>query len=223
MKRRSSSAPLISLTDMHENLRDKWIEMAIREVWTECQFAQVSLSNIDLKAAPNTDVVFTSIHSFLSHCANASKLLDAKEWPDEALKNSRVGSLINTVLRALGFKRGRGGKTIGEILGVSKTLVIHKRRWFRNSLEHYDERLWTWLKTYGPDVLIFDYNVMPKSAVKVAPASKHIWVRNYDPVSNTFTFTDKDLDLSEMSKEVLDIQQIADQWVKNNCPARHRI
>ena len=207
---------------MNEKLHDKWIEMAIREVWTQCQFAQVAFSNINSKAAANTDAVFSSIHSFLSHCANASKLLDAKERPDEALKPWRLGSLVSKVLRALGFKRGTGGKTIGEILGVSKRLFIHKKRWFRNSLEHYDERLWAWLKTYGPDVSIFDYNVMPKSTVKLAPNSKHIWVRNYDPTSNTFTFTDRDLDLSEMHKEVLDIQQIADQWVKNNCPGRHR-
>lgn len=203
---------------MDTKLHDKWIEMAIREVWTQCQFALVAFANISSKAAKNTDVVFSSIHSFLSHCANASKLLDAKEWPDEVLTHPRLESLIKTILRVLGFKRGNGGKNIGEILGVSKTLVIHKKRWFRNSLEHYDERLWTWLKSYGPDVSIFDYNVMPKSAVKVAPKLKHIWVRNYDPTTNTFTFTDKDLDLSVMHKEVLDIQQLADQWVKKNCP-----
>lgn len=203
---------------MDIKLHDKWIEMAIREVWTQCQFAHVAFSNINPKAAANTDVVFSSIHSFLSHCANVSKLLDAREWPDQVLTRSRFRSLIKRILRALGLTRGNGGKSMGEILGVPRGLAIHKKRWFRNSLEHYDERLWTWLKGYGPDVSIFDYNVMPKSAIKVAPNLKHIWVRNYDPMTNTFTFTGKDLDISVMHKEILDIQRLADQWVKQNCP-----
>jgi len=80
---------------------------------------------------------------------------------------------------------------------------------------HNHDRLWTWLKTYGPNVVIFDYIIIRKNLISVPPDSKHIWVRNYNPTTKTFTFTGKDLDISEMDNEILDLQRQADAWVKN--------
>jgi len=58
--------------------KDLWVEMSIREIWTQAHFAEIAFSHVDPKAASNNDAVFSSIHSFLSHCAMVSKMLSAK-------------------------------------------------------------------------------------------------------------------------------------------------
>src|SRR5258708_20725593 len=98
--------------------RDLWVEMSIREISKEGHFADIAYNNIQAKGAVSTDIVFSSIHSFLSHCAMISKLLEASE--------------------------PGGGATIGAVLRVPSSSPIHKRK-FRNSLEHYDERLKDWI------------------------------------------------------------------------------
>lgn len=114
---------------------DLWVEMSIREIWTQCHFALIAVENIDKKAASPTDQAFSSIHSFLSHTANVSKLLNG---------------------------RGDSSKTIGQILGVDEGSVIHERE-FRNHLEHYDERLKRWIGRYKEGAVISTYNIGPRS------------------------------------------------------------
>lgn len=65
--------------------RDYWVEMSIREIWTQAHFAELAYANIDIKATKDTDIVFSSIHSFLSHCAMVSKLLSGKDDVDPPL------------------------------------------------------------------------------------------------------------------------------------------
>ena len=110
--------------------------MSIREIWTQCHFALIAYANIDKKAASPTDQAFSSIHSFLSHAANVSKLLKGKS---------------------------DSGKTIGQVLNVDNKSVIHERE-FRNHLEHYDERLKRWIGRYEDGAEINTYNIGPKSA-----------------------------------------------------------
>ena len=76
--------------------KDFWIEMSIREIWTQAHFAELAYQNIDPKAAGGTDAVFSSIHSFLSHCAIVSKMLSAKDQETPP-------------------------KSIGDILGITKS------------------------------------------------------------------------------------------------------
>src|SRR3989344_2204649 len=59
--------------------KDLWVEMSIREIWTQAHFAEIAYSHIDPKAASGNDAVFSSIHSFLSHCAMVSKMLSASD------------------------------------------------------------------------------------------------------------------------------------------------
>jgi hypothetical protein len=116
--------------------KDFWIEMSIREIWTQCHFAERAFSNIYPKASTNTDIVFSSIHSFLSHAAKVSKLLKAT-W-----ESARIG----------------------EVLGVSEASAIHNRK-FRNHLEHYHERLKQWIREKGVNANIGTYNIGPKSMI----------------------------------------------------------
>ncbi len=167
------------------NEKDFWIEMSIREIWTQAHFAQISFNNIDSKATLTTDLVFSSIHSFLSHCANVSKLLKAE--------NDELPKII-----------------IGDIISVPKKSVIHDRT-FRNHLEHYDERLKKWIREKGLNSAIGTYNIGPKSAFNVEGM---VLVSHYDDTTKIFTFVDEDVNLTDLYNEVTDIKLKADNWVK---------
>ncbi len=164
--------------------KDFWVEMSIREISTQAHFAGIAFSHLDPKAAANNDAVFSSIHSFLSHCAMVSKMLAAKD-------------------------DGKPPKSIGDVLGVSCTSLIHQRV-FRNHLEHYDERLKAWIKKYALKSMIGTYNIGPKSAMQIPDL---VFVSHYDPASGIFTFVNDNFDLTMMFAEVQRIQAMADDWV----------
>jgi hypothetical protein len=177
--------PIKAQKQLRKTENNFWVEMSIREIWTQCHFSERAFSNLDPKSSRNSDVVFSSIHSFLSHCAMVSKLLKAT-----ASRKSAI--------------------TIGKVLGVSKTSVIHKRK-FRNCLEHYHNELKKWIRKKGVNVMIGTYNIGPKSAFNI---HKMVFVNHYDPASKTFTFVDEDLDLGILHKEIQTIKNTAGAWVK---------
>lgn len=165
--------------------KDLWVEMSIREIWTQAHFAEIAYTHIDPKATNGNDAVFSSIHSFLSHCAMVSKILAATD-------------------------DGNPPKSIGDVLKVQSTSVVHQRI-FRNHLEHYDERLKEWIRQFGVNSMIGTYNVGPKSSVQ---APNMVFVSHYDPSTETFTFVNDDFDLAAMHAEVQKIKTLADNWVK---------
>lgn len=165
--------------------KDLWVEMSIREIWTQAHFAGLTYANIDRKAVGGTDGVFSSIHSFFSHCAMVSKMLKANYQ--------------------------KGSKSIGDILGISDSSPIHNRK-FRNSLEHYDKELKKWIKKKGACISIGTYNVGPKSMIKIPDI---VFISHYDPNNNTYTFVDEDINLTILHSEVINIKKMADKWVKS--------
>ena len=165
--------------------KDLWVEMSIREIWTQAHFAEIAFSHIDPKAANGNDAVFSSIHSFLSHCAMISKMLAATDDSNPP-------------------------KSIGDVLSMPTTSIVHQRV-FRNHLEHYDERLKDWIKQLGANSMIGTYNIGPKTAIQIP---NMVFVSHYDPNTRTFTFVNDDFDLSAMATEVQRIKGIADNWVK---------
>lgn len=175
-------------------MRDLLIEMAVRELSTQCKFADTAYSNILKKAPERLEVSFSSIHSFLSHCAMVSKLL----WSKHLKSNIR-------------------NQTITQILEIMDTSKIRGRR-FRNILEHYDEYLKKWIEEKGDNVNIFDFNVGSREAIRVGNGVNTIFVRHFDPATSTFTLIGKDLNLAELHNEVLVIKSKADNWLKNNTP-----
>lgn len=125
---------------MESNKKNRWIEMSIREIWTQCQFAEISFNNINTNN--RNDTIFISIHSFLSHCALVSKLLTAQDDSDP-------------------------GIIISQILNIANSSIIHNRT-FRDHLEHYYERLKRWIDKYPININIGTYNIGPKDAFKVS-------------------------------------------------------
>lgn len=165
--------------------KDFWIEMSIREIWTQAHFAELAYRNIDPKATRGTDAVFSSIHSFLSHCAMVSKMLVATDGESQS-------------------------KSIGDILGIPGSSVIHNRK-FRNNLEHYDERLKRWIRQYAAGTNVGTYNMGRKGAIRIPNI---IYVSHYDPTDNTFTFVNEDFDLGVLYEEAQRIKGIAGAWVE---------
>jgi hypothetical protein len=166
--------------------------MSAREIWTQAHFAEISYNNIDLKAMRGTDLVFSSIHSFLSHCANVSKLLLADDGENPPT-------------------------SIGDFLNVLKSSDIHNRK-FRNNLEHYDERLKKWIREKGINVSIGTYNIGPKSMIQIP---NMVFVSHYDPTNNTFTFVNEDFDLGKLFTEVQKLKNITDLYIKTNYENRN--
>ena len=164
--------------------KDLWVEMSIREISTQAHFAGIAYGRLDPKARSNNDAIFSSIYSFLSHCAMVSKMLAAKD-------------------------DGSPPKSIGSVVHVPGSSLIHKRV-FRNHLEHYDERLKAWIGSYGVNSMIGTYNIGPKSALSMPGM---VYVSHYDPSTQTFTFVNDDFDLRKLANEAERIKVLADEWV----------
>ncbi len=185
--------------------KELWIEMSIREIWTQSHFAELAYKNINLNL-DSPDAVFSSIHSFLSHCVMVSKMLKARGESNEV----NLIRFLKEIIKRLRFIKGEiTGEPIGSILEVSENSVVHKRK-FRNHLEHYDERLKEWIGRLAEGAIIGTYNIGPKSAIK---ADNIVFVNHYNPSNKTFTFVDRDLNLEELFNEVSRIKKLADSWV----------
>ena len=67
---------------MNAALKKKWHEMAVRELSTQCLLGQAAFNSVQGGVARgSTDIVFSSMHAFLSHTGNVSKILKAREEP----------------------------------------------------------------------------------------------------------------------------------------------
>ena len=165
--------------------KDLWVEMSIREIYTQAHFAGIAYSHLNLKAVTGTDLVFSSIHSFLSHCAMISKMLKATDNENPP-------------------------HSIGSVLGISQDSLIHSRV-FRNHLEHYDERLQNWIQRFGASPNIGTYNIGSKSALSIP---NFVFVSHYDPNTQIFTFVNDDFNLGAMSVVAAQIKDTADDWVQ---------
>jgi hypothetical protein len=171
------SRPLTNNND--ENF---WILMSVLEIRAQAKFAGMAYNNIAEKPGTGDEwAVFSSIHSFLSHC-----------------------TLISKMLKARGTKQ-----SIGEVLEIPEDSIIHQRR-FRNHLEHYDERLKSWIDKAGLGSSIVNHHIGNR---KDFPIQDAIFVNFYDPFTKTFTFVDEDFDLEKLFKETKAIEKTASNWL----------
>lgn len=171
---------------------DLLAEMGVREVWNQCRYAEVAFSNIERKVASEDTfpLVFSSIHSFLSHCGVLSRLLSSPA-----------------------LARNTTGKRIGEIIGCPSDLKVSNRT-FRDRLEHYDEYLERWVRSKGRDVMILDNNIGSKNFI--SGGANMIMVRHYDPDTYIYTLMDEDMNIGEIYGETQHIKALADDWVRKN-------
>lgn len=164
------------------------VEMAIREISTQCTFAEIAYGNITVKGSCNLSIAYSSIHSFLSHCANISQFLWSKH-----LKSA-------------------DGQKMAKVLGITKSYKI-KSTQARNLLEHYDKELKKWVEEKRPDVMIYDHNM----GLKIKNSGNAMIIRHYEQDACIFTMLGEDVELDTLFSEVEEIKDKADQWVANNC------
>lgn len=164
---------------------------AQREICTQILFALSAHSNITIKGEGNAITTFSSIHSFLTHSANISKLL----WPNPGAPIS-----VRTEIR----------QDLGDALGAPD-LPLLKDTSFRNDLDHYDERMVTWIKDEYPKHKNGDPSRRTVSDLTIGDKNQKggenaLHLRNYNPGTHVYTYGDKDLDLDEMHRELLTLQ-----------------
>jgi len=165
-------------------------EMAVREVSTQCTFALKAYENINHKAG-STDLVFSSVHSFLSHCHNIWLLL----------VNQKLSQDVQP-------------RTIRDILGVNPSSPL-KNTHLRNMLEHYDEELYKWISglTSSSRGFIADFNIGIKSAFGLPQGT--IFVRHYDPTTEEFSILGDTLELHPMADAIRQIRASANSWIES--------
>jgi len=173
---------------MDERLKELFIE----EIKLQCQYAMSAHSAlISAVQKGDTRTTFFYVHAFLSHVGNVSKLF----WPIRSQSRAR-------------------GEFLRNELGVSDSFLI-KQRDPRNHLEHYDERLDDWASS-SQRHNIADMNIMPRSAIQGIDPSD--FMRNLDPTTLAFYFTDEDYDLHGFASEMEAIRQSTEAWLEKRDP-----
>lgn len=147
---------------------------AVNEVLQQCEYADVAYSNIQNK---QSNIVFSSIHSFLSHCSVISRFL----WENRAIKDKYRQSLA-------------------EILELDSNMQIRSRK-FRDDFDHFDERLPIWLEGLGNEN-IFDSTVSDQRNFVSLEGSNAHFLRHFIRSENVYVFMDNELNLAELHEEL---------------------
>lgn len=163
---------------------------SINEIERLCNYAIITFESI-FAERNSPDEYFILLQSYLSHCANLSKFLNSK-----------------TIAVSLG--KGK----LKKILNF-KPKELNKR-WFRNSFEHYDERLVEWISKKGDDVTTFDTIVGPRNAISISEKLEHIYIRYFIPNEKTFIFIDNEIVLEKSINEVKLLQQQTSKWLQSH-------
>jgi AAA+ ATPase superfamily predicted ATPase len=175
----------------------------VSEVAKQCQFAVGAVGQLNhaLKSLQESRTeperrnffhseVFRSIHSFLTHTSNISRLL----WPampkrgngesDEAYE-MRLSSKP-AILRA---------RALRASLRLPDEHVLKSRR-LRDLLEHFDEKLDEWRSTSVHRNIVNDFIGPKNGIVGIAETDMMRW---FDPSSNSFTFRGETFDLQALA------------------------
>lgn len=167
-------------------------EVYLQELDTQCTFAINAINGLNnvmprLNAGdvdqPTRNTlhkeVFRTLHSFLIHSSNASKLL----WPSSRKAKPR-------------------GAHLRDILNIKDTHPL-KNRTLRNHLEHFDERLDDWAETsvnrnYAQDL------IMPRNAF--AGFDPKDCMRWYDPSAKEMIFRGSTFNIVEILDGLADVK-----------------
>lgn len=166
----------------------------LQEVELQCRYAENAVGDYNfilekLLEEDSTDrreylqnEVFRTLHSFLTHTSNVSKLL----WP------TGTG------------RAKRRGRRLRSLLSVTDDNPLRSRT-LRNHLEHFDERLDTWAEETGGNLFL---NVIgPRSAVLADEGITVIPLRWLDSETAHFHFRGEEFDLQELADAAKELQE----------------
>jgi hypothetical protein len=128
--------------------------------------------------------VWCSIQSILVAAGNVSKIL----WPS--------------------YKYKMRGERLRQLLKVEKENLLSNRK-FRNSFEHYDERIEEWFENQSSGVYI-DLAMNPNLPGRMLMNNNH---RGYNSFNNTLIFRGESLDLGEVLKALKEIDDNCKPYV----------
>ena len=185
----------------------------LREAVSQCEFALNAvrgLNNVLPRIGPAAKAgdwdlsrtlqqeVFRSIHSFLTHASNVSRIF----WPGRPRKN-RNESEHDYTARLESIPKLIRAATLREATGLSPDHVLRKRA-LRDHLEHFDERLDNWSATSARHNYVQD-TIGPANAI--VGIDETDMMRWFDPTTNTMRFRGEVYDLQELTAAVEQIGQ----------------
>src|SRR5579872_3290016 len=113
-------------------MNDYIVMQASREIGIQILLARRAFRNIEIKSESDHLAALSSMHSFLTHCANISKLL----WSPPARRGHKN---IKSIL----------GTNLAQKIGVKDTdFPLLQLRDSRDHFDHFDERLVEWIEKY---------------------------------------------------------------------------
>lgn len=185
------------------------------EIETQCRFGlnAVTYLNSAMQALHSNDAqsteqrmythreVFRSIHSFLTHASNISKML----WPalPKRRKNEndeQYGDRCSTL------KKVRRAAELRTSLSLPHDEHQLKSRRLRDHLEHFDERLDDWEETSSHRIYVQDTIGPPTAIVGPQETDRMRW---FDPYTNNFLFRGETFNLQEIATAIDEILAVA--------------
>ncbi len=168
--------------------KDQFVEkIYLGEVLFQIEYALIGWRDAhEALKSHNTLRVFCSLHTFLTHVGNVSKVF----WPS----------------RADGDWATQRGERLRSKLGVSGQYAIARRQ-LRNHLEHYDTRLDKWA-TDNRRSGYADSNIGPATGFRPNV------MRNYDPKSETYAFQGESYDLADFHSEMMSLREQVVDYLK---------
>ncbi|WP_044313079.1 hypothetical protein ACTACH_15275 [Pseudomonas syringae] len=147
---------------------------------------------------------FRNIHSFLTHLSNISRLI----WPPviSSVTKCYCGKpKANGMVCGSCFGRARSADVLAA-LGLNDSDHIIKTREIRNHLEHFDERLDSWVQTSQRGNLVQDF-VGPKGFFQGIDDGD--CMRQFDPITGDLLFRGETYSLVALYSGLQDINQRA--------------
>ena len=185
----------------------------LREVVTQCDFALNAIRGLNnvlprmRRDAASGDwetrntlhqEVFRSIHSFLTHASNVSRIF----WPAPPRRN-KAESEADYTARSLATRRVARGVALRSTTGLSDDNTLRNRT-LRDHLEHFDDRLDAWESTSIRHNYVQDF-IGPRSAIEGIDASD--MMRWFDPTTNHLRFRGEEFDLQGLADTLVQVRE----------------
>jgi len=179
------------------------------EIQTQCNLALNAVTNLNVALQQlNGDPmqgnyserhffhneVFRSIHSFLTHASNISKLL----WT--SLPHKKKGETQEQYKnRCNQIKKGNRSRELRETLNLPDDEHALKSRKLRDHLEHFDERLDEWEKSSSNRNYVQDL-IGPRGSISGIQDTD--MMRWFDPTTNDFLFRGESYNLQVLATAI---------------------
>ena len=159
--------------------------------------------------------VFRSIHSFLTHASNVSRLL----WPPKPKqrKNEDNESYEN---RCNQIKRLSRANELRADLAIPQESLCLENRTLRDHLEHFDERIDQWEEN-SPNRIFVDNLIGCCNSIGGVRESDIL--RSFDPTTNYFIFRGESFDLQTLVTAIDKLMPIVESKLEARWPRIQRI